>query len=159
MNIINMELGAFPGCESSTGKTERLYVALERAVLNPLGYIPLASSISGPIRILIGLIQAIAYAFFSFFASIGEARALSARYACTMKNGLANIFRGCIESIPIAGNILCYAYDSNGLSIQYLGERTDMGALARRFLSNVELSRGRTLEHSCFQNPNEEVNF
>jgi len=150
MNSVVSKSGAFPGCESSIGKTERLYAELERQVLNPCGYIPFVSSISGPLRALIGVIQTVAYSALSFVAFTDGARALSERFDCTMKNGLANIFRGCIETVPIAGNLLCYTYDSNGVSMQYLGERTDLEAFGYRFMSNLEIVRSRIPQLSCF---------
>lgn len=91
--------------------------AVER-VFNILGYIPIVSSISGPIRsgiwaiaqIFGGIIGLVLSLFLSIFTG-DEGSNIFWIWAALVVNGVLNIIRGTIESIPFLGNLICFLYD------------------------------------------------
>ena len=137
--------------ESSVGRAEREFGQIEKT-LNNYGHIFPVSILSGGFRAVMGIVQMVAFGVLSICAAFTGSSALSRRYSCTVLNGFANLFRGIVEMIPIAGNLLCYLYDSSGSSIQYIGERMDGEALLLRLCSNSELAISQNPNRSCFSN-------
>jgi len=95
---------------------------LEKNVFNKAGYIPLVSTVSGILRQKLGLIQvvssiamAIFFAVQSLFLTspreINAAHANAKHCLSYALHGIANMFRGGIESIPLLGNAVVYGYD------------------------------------------------
>ena len=94
--------------------------------LDIAGYIPFVSTISGAIRAIVGKIQLIAAGIFAapyliFYLTnersskiptrIEHCRDFSKKH---FENGLANLYRGLVESVPFWGNAATFSYDMNG---------------------------------------------
>ena len=116
---------------TKSGYYHRDFENSENEVLNPLGKIPLYSTISGSKRVARGLGQFFSYGIMSFFKAIScmfhpiDRKALKWQakdaLVCVENSahGIANIFRGAIEFFPLAGNLLTGLYDSTGLRFSY----------------------------------------
>lgn len=101
--------------------------------LNIPGYIPFISSVSGQVRIAYGKIEIItAIAMGAFFIAKGllspnaQQRDKDINYGLFVAThyslqGMANIARGIVESIPFA-NLLCIPYDLFDKRVRYPGE-------------------------------------
>ena len=98
-------------------------LAMAEKAFNVLGWIPLISSISGPIRMTAGRIEAIAFSILSsatlLVANITENKELfkeADRLSTYIWHGMANFCRGAIETVPLLGNFLTISYDLNASS-------------------------------------------
>ena len=103
----------------------------EKEVLNPIGKIPISSSITGSTRVAKGLGQFFSYGIMSFFKALGcmfhpiDRKALKwqAKDALVSvensAHGVANVIRGVVEFVPLAGNLLTGLYDATGLRFSY----------------------------------------
>ena len=87
-------------------------------VANLPGYVPFVSEITGCLRIKSGILETIvSIAVFLFnrmqYAFTGDKNYLidSDKALQYLPHGLANIFRGIVECIPIIGNLACWIYD------------------------------------------------
>ncbi|MEI6242148.1 MAG: hypothetical protein WCP39_01945 [Chlamydiota bacterium] len=114
---------------SQISEVEGTIIYVEK-VLNIFGYIPIVSSISGPIRAIMGKIQVIACAVLAVLAFLTGREAMAWRCVICFVHGVANYFRGNIETIPVIGNIACLVYDVLG-RFSYSGEKTSL------LLSNI----------------------
>ncbi|MCH9631504.1 MAG: hypothetical protein S4CHLAM37_15270 [Chlamydiia bacterium] len=105
---------------------EQDLVSMEK-VFNIMGYIPVCSSASGPVRSLFGTIQTIVALvkipftlLFDLFREnpkgYGNRTLRNCHYAA---HGLGNIVRGFVEIVPLLGNITTIFYDTLGLRISY----------------------------------------
>lgn len=101
--------------------------------LNIPGSIPIVSSISGPVRIAAGQLQAgigalmtiggvVAYLTAELEADQAEYRADTTRSAEFAMHGVANIIRGAVESIPLL-NLLTIIYDGTHSRFEYRVEQ------------------------------------
>lgn len=98
---------------------------------NKLGYIPLASTITGPIRALYGTTQVTAGVCLHYFKAAQyfitanpEHRNEAAAGFWYQLHGYNNISRGVVEFIPIVGNVSTILYDNVlCLRINYTFER------------------------------------
>jgi hypothetical protein len=94
--------------------------------LDIAGYIPFVSTVSGAIRAIAGKIQLIASGIFAapyliFYLTNERSAKIPARIErCRdfskkhFENGMANFYRGFIETIPFWGNAATFSYDMNG---------------------------------------------
>lgn len=102
--------------------------------LNIAGYVPLVSSISGPLRMVLGkceVIGGLATAAFMAIAALFDPhpveklhqlnRALEIAVKYTL-HGAANLFRGTIEAIPFVSLVTCLPYDLSGNRVSYIRE-------------------------------------
>jgi len=117
---IQKSIITIPQLETGISRTEKALIRAERA-LNMCGYIPVVSSFTGAFRVVAAVIQLLVAALFALLLTLVRCAALSRRCWNISANGLANIFRGAVEKIPLAGNLACYLYDRNG-RVQYLSE-------------------------------------
>jgi hypothetical protein len=105
--------------------------AFERG-LNVAGYVPFVSSISGPCRVVYGkvlIIGSIVAAALLALNGLSRARNAAERqqvlkdaveiFATYAIHGVANIFRGAIESILLLSLITCLPYDLSGQRFTY----------------------------------------
>ena len=74
--------------------------------LNKLGYIPGVSTITGLGRSLLGIVHTIVHLAASVFSEKKGEHLQEAGL------GLKNIARGCVEVVPVAGNLIMYVIDS-----------------------------------------------
>jgi hypothetical protein len=85
---------------------------------NILGYIPLVSSITGPIRsgiwgtgqLFIGLIGLPISLLVALFSG-GSWSHVFWFWAALIVNGVLNMIRGTIEAVPLLGNLIVFLYD------------------------------------------------
>lgn len=85
-----------PGCTSCCCSFEDAF--------NWMGYFPPISSVSGVIRILIGVVEIVVSAIFALFCC--QADELK-----SIVDGMGHVVRGTIETIPILGNLVLIIYD------------------------------------------------
>ena len=116
---------------TKSGYYHRDFENNENEILNPLGKIPIYSSISGTQRVAKGLGQFFSYGIMSFFKAIGcmfhpiDRKALKWQakdaQVCleNSAHGAANVIRGVVEFVPLAGNLLTGLYDATGLRFSY----------------------------------------
>lgn len=105
--------------ELNTFDKLELFMKDSEEILNPLGYIPLVSSIfTGEVRATLGLIQVISSVVatpFMFIADLfGHERGAfyrTSKCISHFSHGVSNIVRGAVESIPILGNLCTIVYD------------------------------------------------
>ncbi len=71
-------------------------------ILKFAGYVPGVSSVTGPLRVLIGLVELVV----GLIMGLIEHDLLD-----TSMNGIPQIFRGAVESVPVLGNICVIAFD------------------------------------------------
>ncbi|PCI95724.1 hypothetical protein COB11_01365 [Candidatus Aerophobetes bacterium] len=110
----------------SYDQKEHDLVSMEK-VFNIMGYIPCVSTISGPVRILFGIIQTVVSAVkvpFTLIVDIfrenpkgyGNRSFRNITYMC---HGVGNVARGFVELFPIVGNIATIFYDTIGIRVSY----------------------------------------
>ncbi|MEI6242149.1 MAG: hypothetical protein WCP39_01950 [Chlamydiota bacterium] len=123
---------------SHLGDVERSFSSAEK-VLNVTGYVPFVSSVTGPLRALMGKIQVIVFAVLAINAYMLGQKAVGERCVTCILNGFANIVRGTVESVTLLGNLCCFIYDKVMLvRFGYTGEKTDPASLQTRVFSNLE---------------------
>ncbi len=76
------------------------------SALNAYGYIPGVSIISGTARALLGLVHTIVHLATAIFD-----RKNCNEHLQESLFGVKNIVRGAVETVPFAGNVICYLYD------------------------------------------------
>ena len=107
--------------------------------LNPLGYLPGISIVSGTVRALFGIAEMISGLAKAAFQTMNPNRNLETQKTRIdfdielCMHGLANIVRGVIESIPLFGNAACLCFDhaDNRLEYRSLDNRTAKSGLFR----------------------------
>ncbi|MEI6242147.1 MAG: hypothetical protein WCP39_01940 [Chlamydiota bacterium] len=80
-------------------------------VFRTTGYIPVVSSITGPLRSLMGLVQIVAYGIFAIHSFYKGQKELQKSHVVNVEKGLINLIRGLVEFIPLLGNFLCLTYE------------------------------------------------
>lgn len=82
-------------------------------VLNTCGYVPFISSTSGAFRVLVGQIECVFHGIIGTMFYLENPEGGRCFYhASRIFNGMGNIVRGNIETIPFAGNFICFWYDA-----------------------------------------------
>ncbi len=97
--------------------------------LNFVGYIPIASSFSGALRVAFGKIEVIAGVVLGAISGIkslfynGQQKEQEWKHAVSLFNyslhGIANIFRGILECIPFVSLVTCLPYDKAEVRFTY----------------------------------------
>lgn len=100
---------------------------IENKILDPLGYIPVISTISGLGRGCLAIAQVVAALFTAIISLIGITSELNLAGRLFV-HGFANLTRAAVEIIPFVGNILTLIYDegltSHGLNADSISEHT-----------------------------------
>lgn len=115
--------------------------------LNFYGHIPFVSSVSGPLRVFVGLVQVISSVVKAPFELIADfygrsERMNQSRFNHTFRNviyiahGVANVLRGCVEVLPFQGNLYTILYDVCKFRLVYPTESNKH--LYNRVLRGVE---------------------
>jgi hypothetical protein len=108
-----------PECHCNCSHCNRSSISLSFEpidnTLNTLGYIPIVSNFSGGLRVFLGTIQAVAALAALMFGLATNQFNMNgktlAHMTLTIVSGIANMVRGTIEQLPLAGNLACYGYD------------------------------------------------
>lgn len=79
--------------------------------LNTLGYIPLVSNVSGAVRLIYGKVQIIGAIAGAIFAIISASNPILSLASYFIISGCLHIVRGCVEQVPVVGNLACFIYD------------------------------------------------
>ncbi len=109
-------------------------MAKAELLLNPIDRIPFASSYSGMLRYLAGLVQLAAGAVFAYLKSVeiflttskGSIRPAIEQGALYSLHGIANMLRGMIALLP-GVNLLLWVYDKQIGRFNYLLEEVPSG--------------------------------
>jgi hypothetical protein len=87
--------------------------------LNSAGEIPVLSTITGSLRITLGLaetISNIALSLLALFPLVFQNnKRMIGECANHSVHGIINIIRGAIEALPIIGNVIMYAYNRSDI--------------------------------------------
>jgi hypothetical protein len=97
---------------------------------NTLGYIPLVSSLTGPVRAMCGAVQGMIGSVGGTLRTVqylltrnADHKLLAMANLTNLEHGALNATRGSIESMPVVGNVATFVYDNIlGLRVNYMYE-------------------------------------
>jgi len=84
------------------------------SVLRQLDWIPLISTITGLVRAIIGIVE-IVIGIFSWPFELIYDSIQGTTHQLLIVQGCANVFRGSVAAVPLAGNFALYLYDNSNV--------------------------------------------